>query len=356
MINLNGSNVGEMYYGSTKISEAYLGSYLVYGAAKKFNRFMFRWNFTDGTGSNAFQLDEININRNKGTTLSSYSYVTANPSTGYTNQGPEKMLDNSLSTKWCCGANALTTACLIFDSPSAITPSSYNLFAGGDTQTFPVRRPHEVYLFGTDDNTVTAHNSNKWHLLSYSGNANLTTVNNGKDTLVCQGVSKKKKYQYFQWSYVPAAKRANYGASQVQMGQIILIDKISGTIMGPNNLKLIAQKNGTNWNSTQGPSALFDGKDPGQTTWGMNTTAGVTGGITFSSTMPLDISGIGLQEGGDTTVEWQRVPVCWALWGSETPNTAWNLNNGWDLLYLGDSNLPATSKAWSYFETYNIRG
>lgn len=31
MINLNGSNIGEMYYGSTKIGEAYLGSDLVYG-------------------------------------------------------------------------------------------------------------------------------------------------------------------------------------------------------------------------------------------------------------------------------------------------------------------------------------
>lgn len=356
-ISLNSTNIGDIYYGATKITDVYLGSELVYtNNMPAYKRYMFRWNFVEGTANNAFQLDEINLNRNKDTTLSSYSYVTASPSTGYTNQGPEKMLDNSLSTKWCCGAINTTTASLVFDAPSAIRISSYNLFAGGDTHTFTARRPHEVYLFGTNDTTITADDNNNWHLLGYSAVANLTTVNNGKDTLALQRVNKKKKYQYFQWSFVPAPKRTGYSYSQVQMGQIALIDKTSGTISGSSYLKLIGQKNGSNFNAVQGPSALFDGKTPSQTTWGMNTTAGVTGGIMFSSTMPLDVSGIGLQEGGDTNKEWQRIPSCWALWGSDVPNSNWALNSGWDLLYLGNGNLPAVNSQWSFFETYNVRG
>ena len=35
MINLGGSNIEEIYYGSTKISEAYLGSNLIYQLGKK---------------------------------------------------------------------------------------------------------------------------------------------------------------------------------------------------------------------------------------------------------------------------------------------------------------------------------
>lgn len=329
-----------------------------------YQRYMFRWNFIDyNGGSNAFQLGEVAINEENGSQVLGATYVTANPSTGYGTagttswQGPQRMVDGLTGndySKWCCGGGPSTTAYLVFDVNKPTRASSYSLYAGNDTNTFPQRRPHEVYLYGTNDLTVTSVTSDKWNLVSYSPQAHLSTANFGQDVKPCvtNDYLKNKKYQYFQWRFVTNQRTDVTASGQIQMEELTLIDRVSGELKGPNYLA--AQRNRTGTLFGDGAIAnLFDGNTA--TKYGAHTTFYTTGGVMFSAKIPVDVSGIGLQIGNDTNnsdLNKRRNPISWGLYACTSATTDWEDPN-WECLYLSNSALPTTNYQWCYFPTYN---
>lgn len=147
--------------------DAYIG-YTDNGQA--YSRYM--WSFSGvsgGYGGYIFQMEDLAINN-----ISGFSYVTASPSTGFTNQGPEKMIDGNTATKWCMNCSTEQECYLIFDSTDPIVPTSYSLQIGGDTQIYTGRNPKTRALWASTG-TPTTFNDPSWELLNISDSAIPTT-------------------------------------------------------------------------------------------------------------------------------------------------------------------------------------
>lgn len=85
----------------------------------------------------------------------SYTIKQKDGTEGNSNEGWDKINDNNDSTKYCA-SNSKTSLSFIIDLGSPITAWGFAIFNGGDTNTYPDRRPNEIYIWGSNSNSNAA--------------------------------------------------------------------------------------------------------------------------------------------------------------------------------------------------------
>lgn len=143
-----------------------------------YTRFMWRW---DGLVSgNVFQMSAIKLNNIN----LPYTYVTFGKSSGndISAQPASKMVaamsGQDANHKWCInGMSSTKWGWLIFDMPTAIVPTKYELQIAGDTAANPGRNPTRTRLYASYG-TPTTFDDQSWELIVDSS-MSLPTTNYG---------------------------------------------------------------------------------------------------------------------------------------------------------------------------------
>ena len=111
-----------------------------------------------GSPTNYIQFSEFDLSVN-GSDVS-LSYISAAP-TGVTNETADKLFDNSTSTKYCADFSSyLTTNYVLFDSTTAIAPTSFSMTTANDSRNTG-RYPKDWVLLGSNTST-TNWNDGSW--------------------------------------------------------------------------------------------------------------------------------------------------------------------------------------------------
>lgn len=147
-----------------------------------YTRFMWRW---DGLVSgNVFQMAAIRLN----SIDLPYTYVTFGKSSGnnISAQPASKMVaaisGQDENHKWCInGMSSTKWGWLIFDMPTAIVPTKYELQIAGDTTEYPGRNPTRTRLYASYG-TPTTFDDQSWDLIVDSSTT-LPTTNYGWATV-----------------------------------------------------------------------------------------------------------------------------------------------------------------------------
>lgn len=85
----------------------------------------------------------------------SYTIKQKDGTEGNSNEGWDKINDNNDTTKYCA-SNSKTSLSFIIDLGGPITAWGFAIFNGGDTNTYPDRRPKEIYIWGSNSNSNAA--------------------------------------------------------------------------------------------------------------------------------------------------------------------------------------------------------
>ena len=149
---------------------------LGYGEPTKYKRFMWRW---DGLVSpHVFQMGAIRLN----SIDLPYTYVTYDASEGQLIQMwlPKKLVaaitGQDPDHKWCMNLMYSNQwGWIIFDMPSAIVPTKYELQIAGDTHENPEKNPTRTRLYASTG-TPTTFDDASWELIVDSS-AVLPTTN-----------------------------------------------------------------------------------------------------------------------------------------------------------------------------------
>ena len=115
-------------------------------------------------------------------------------STWNSDRYPERLLDNSLDTKYCVVFTQNTWAGYLsvnFESNDLIIPSKYVIYTGDDTQSNPGRNPKSWHI------DAKVNSSDSWTTIHTVTNANLTTTNKTKVEYTLSGVNTAYKYFRF---------------------------------------------------------------------------------------------------------------------------------------------------------------
>lgn len=143
-----------------------------------YTRFM--WRFDGTVSSGVFQMGAIRLNN----IALPYTYVTYDKGGGraISSQMPEKMVaaitGDDPYHKWCVDQwYSNIWGWFIFDMPTAIVPTKYELQIGGDTAQNPGRNPTRTRLYASAG-TPTTFDDSSWELIVDSS-MSLPTTNYG---------------------------------------------------------------------------------------------------------------------------------------------------------------------------------
>lgn len=146
--------------------------------APTYTRFM--WRFDGIVSGSVFQMGAIRLNN----IALPYTYVTYNKGSGreISSQMPEKMVaaitGDDPYHKWCIDQlSSDVWGWFIFDLPTAITPTKYELQIAGDTSQNPSRNPSRTRLYASTG-TPTLFEDASWDLIVDSS-MSLPTTNYG---------------------------------------------------------------------------------------------------------------------------------------------------------------------------------
>lgn len=223
----------------------------------------------------------------------SYTIKQKDGTEGNSNEGWDKINDNNDSTKYCA-SNSKTSLSFIIDLGSPITAWGFAIFNGGDTNTYPDRRPNEIYIWGSNSNSNAAFPSdsvgknNSGNTPSSKGLSDYWTSVYSQSGVIGTSVTTRyeigfpsiQSYRYY-WVYLKS-----YG-QQIQFAEFDILhagDSIGG---------VVGYSNGTNIKNATNNENIVGG----------NYSGGIVGQISASSTQYTitDSKNIGSISGNDGT-------------------------------------------------------
>lgn len=223
----------------------------------------------------------------------SYTIKQKDGTEGNSNEGWDKINDNNDSTKYCA-SNSKTSLSFIIDLGSPITAWGFAIFNGGDTNTYPDRRPNEIYIWGSNSNSNAAFPSdsvgknNSGNTPSGKGLSDYWTSVYSQSGVIGTSVTTRyeigfpsiQSYRYY-WVYLKS-----YG-QQIQFAEFDILhagDSIGG---------VVGYSNGTNIKNATNNENIVGG----------NYSGGIVGQIFASSTQYTitDSKNIGSISGNDGT-------------------------------------------------------
>ena len=119
---------------------------------------------------NVIQLSEFDLIDKNGDEISALT-LYATTCTGFENEGPENLFDNSAGTKYCGNFNAGTTLYIYIDAGRQVELSGYRITTANDTEAFPARNPVTWSLLGSNTKSEQP-NDDVWTLLDRRVNDN----------------------------------------------------------------------------------------------------------------------------------------------------------------------------------------
>lgn len=223
----------------------------------------------------------------------SYTIKQKDGTEGNSNEGWDIINDNNDSTKYCA-SNSKTSLSFIIDLGSPITAWGFAIFNGGDTNTYPDRRPNEIYIWGSNSNSNAAFPSdsvgknNSGNTPSGKGLSDYWTSVYSQSGVIGTSVTTRyeigfpsiQSYRYY-WVYLKS-----YG-QQIQFAEFDILhagDSIGG---------VVGYSNGTNIKNATNNENIVGG----------NYSGGIVGQISASSTQYTitDSKNIGSISGNDGT-------------------------------------------------------
>lgn len=223
----------------------------------------------------------------------SYTIKQKDGTEGNSNEGWDKINDNNDSTNYCA-SNSKTSLSFIIDLGSPITAWGFAIFNGGDTNTYPDRRPNEIYIWGSNSNSNAAFPSdsvgknNSGNTPSGKGLSDYWTSVYSQSGVIGTSVTTRyeigfpsiQSYRYY-WVYLKS-----YG-QQIQFAEFDILhagDSIGG---------VVGYSNGTNIKNATNNENIVGG----------NYSGGIVGQISASSTQYTitDSKNIGSISGNDGT-------------------------------------------------------
>lgn len=223
----------------------------------------------------------------------SYTIKQKDGTEGNSNEDWDKINDNNDSTKYCA-SNSKTSLSFIIDLGSPITAWGFAIFNGGDTNTYPDRRPNEIYIWGSNSNSNAAFPSdsvgknNSGNTPSGKGLSDYWTSVYSQSGVIGTSVTTRyeigfpsiQSYRYY-WVYLKS-----YG-QQIQFAEFDILhagDSIGG---------VVGYSNGTNIKNATNNENIVGG----------NYSGGIVGQISASSTQYTitDSKNIGSISGNDGT-------------------------------------------------------
>ena len=223
----------------------------------------------------------------------SYTIKQKDGTEGNSNEGWDKINDNNDSTKYCA-SNSKTSLSFIIDLGSPITAWGFAIFNGGDPNTYPDRRPNEIYIWGSNSNSNAAFPSdsvgknNSGNTPSGKGLSDYWTSVYSQSGVIGTSVTTRyeigfpsiQSYRYY-WVYLKS-----YG-QQIQFAEFDILhagDSIGG---------VVGYSNGTNIKNATNNENIVGG----------NYSGGIVGQISASSTQYTitDSKNIGSISGNDGT-------------------------------------------------------
>ncbi len=223
----------------------------------------------------------------------SYTIKQKDGTEGNSNEGWDKINDNNDSTKYCA-SNSKTSLSFIIDLGSPITAWGFAIFNGGDTNTYPDRRPNEIYIWGSNSNSNAAFPSdsvgknNSGNTPSGKGLSDYWASVYSQSGVIGTSVTTRyeigfpsiQSYRYY-WVYLKS-----YG-QQIQFAEFDILhagDSIGG---------VVGYSNGTNIKNATNNENIVGG----------NYSGGIVGQISASSTQYTitDSKNIGSISGNDGT-------------------------------------------------------
>ena len=120
-------------------------------------------------------------------------------SSGYTNEGPEKLFDRDPATKWC-GKYTADGLYLVFKACDIVSPYFYTLVTGGDTQRFPERNwgTWKIYGANFEGDGAAKRDAEAWTLIDEKNDVGQNRLNPANNTASYFGMSTGLvTYQYY---------------------------------------------------------------------------------------------------------------------------------------------------------------
>ena len=120
-------------------------------------------------------------------------------SSGFNNEGPEKLFDRDPATKWCGGYNA-EGLYLVFKACDIVSPYFYTLVTGGDTQRFPERNwgTWKIYGANFEGDGAAKRDAEGWTLIDEKNDVGQNRLNPANNTASYFGMSTGLvEYQYY---------------------------------------------------------------------------------------------------------------------------------------------------------------
>lgn len=120
-------------------------------------------------------------------------------SSGYTNEGPEKLFDRDPATKWC-GKYTDNGLYLVFKACDIVSPYFYTLVTGGDTQRFPERNwgTWKIYGANFEGDGAAKRDAEGWTLIDEKNDVGQNRLNPANNTASYFGMSTGLvEYQYY---------------------------------------------------------------------------------------------------------------------------------------------------------------
>ena len=120
-------------------------------------------------------------------------------SSGFNNEGPEKLFDRDPATKWCGGYNA-EGLYLVFKACDIVSPYFYTLVTGGDTQRFPERNWGNWKIYGAnfEGDGAAKRDAEGWTLIDEKNDVGQNRLNPANNTASYFGMSTGLvEYQYY---------------------------------------------------------------------------------------------------------------------------------------------------------------
>ena len=140
-------------------------------------------------------------------------YTFINGKVGFSGEGPEKLFDGDINTKWCMQQSQMPW--VIFKTPEAMKVTGYDITTGNDNAENPGRNPKSWKLYGSTEKLEK--DSDKWEFIDEVGSDTILKDKNLTTYYYNLAAPTTTAYQYFMLEIY-----ANQGSSAMQMSEFAL--------------------------------------------------------------------------------------------------------------------------------------
>ena len=249
-------------------------------------------------------------------------------------EGPAKVCDGQVSTKWCIDIPQQMPYTIILDAGRQTNLAEYGLTTGDDTGTYPDRNPVTWKLSGSNDQQT-------WTTLDdQKNNRSLPADDMQECRFKPTAAGARGQYRYFRFEFLRMA-----GSTRIQLSEINLYDV-------PQTPVKATFVSGTG-NGKEGAAMVADGHL--YTKWCIDAPQQIPYTVILDAGVPTPISEYRFVTGDDTHTYPDRNPIHWRMSGSNDQKDWTTLDDQKNNRRMRDENeqeyrfKPTTTGSYRYY-------